>query len=161
MSSNRISRETMLMAIARIISLRGTCARLRVGAVIAYGGRVISTGYNGSAPGMSHCIDEGCQLDERNHCIRTIHAEINAIAYSARYGVSTEGCELYTTSSPCIICAKAIASAGIIRVHYQSEYDESKGLLYLKEVGIEVKKCNYETTSFIRLPLANSEGITV
>jgi dCMP deaminase len=151
----------MLMAIARVVSLRATCSRLRVGAVIAYGGRVISTGYNGSAPGMPHCLDSGCQLDERGHCVRTTHAEANAIAWAARYGLSTDECELYTTSSPCIICAKSIASAGIVSVHYQAEYDESKGLYYLREAGIAVKKHNYEETSFIRCYLENSEESSV
>jgi dCMP deaminase len=152
-SNDRLSREEMLMSIARVISFRGSCPKLRVGAVIAYQGRIISIGYNGSAPGLPHCLDVGCELDEKGHCIRTIHAEMNAIAWAARYGISTDECELYTTNSPCVICAKAIASAGILKVHYQAEYDQSHGLIYLEKTGIQIQKHNYEETSFIKYPL--------
>jgi dCMP deaminase len=150
---SRISKETLLMSMAHLMSLRGTCSRLRVGCVIAKGGRVISTGYNGSAPGSLHCIDVGCELDERGHCIRTTHAETNAIVWAARNGLPTLGCDLYTTTSPCIICAKAIASAGIVVVHYQSEFREKRGIIYLEENGIRLIKHTHEETSFIRFSM--------
>lgn len=156
-SKGRIEREILLMSVAHLMSLRGTCSRLRVGCVIASGGRIVSTGYNGSAPGAPHCIDEGCELDDRGHCTRTTHAETNSIVWAARNGLAVKDCHLYTTTSPCIICAKAIASAGIVSVHYQSEFREKRGIEYLKENGIEIVKHSYEETSFIKYNMERAE----
>jgi len=82
--------------LATLTAARSTCPRASVGCVLVKDNRVVSTGYNGSAPGMPHCTDVGC-FTEHNHCIRTIHAEVNAIAQAARTGVTTEGATAYVT----------------------------------------------------------------
>lgn len=86
-----------------------------VGATIVRDKRIIAGGYNGSISGGSHCIDAGCYVVE-NHCIRTVHAEINALLQCAKFGVATEGAELYVTHFPCVQCAKAIIQSGIQKV---------------------------------------------
>lgn len=97
---------------------RSTCTRADVGAVIvADDNRVIATGYNGAPAGLPHCIDLGCDVED-NHCVRTIHAEENAIFSAARLGISTKGCDIYITLAPCRRCAGAIIAAGLREVHY-------------------------------------------
>lgn len=130
----------MLMDIAFIVAKRGTCERSKVGAVIARGGRVISTGYVGAPAGQEHCISPGigCRIGNHKGCVRTVHAEANAIAYAARAGTATESAELFCTHSPCEPCAKLIISAGIRRVVYAAKYRDETGIALLQSVGIEV-----------------------
>lgn len=118
---DRISWDQYFMAQAHLLSLRSTCTRLTVGALIVRENRVIAGGYNGSVKGGVHCIDEGCYVVE-NHCIRTIHAEMNAILQCAHFGAQTEGAEIYVTHFPCINCCKAIIQAGIKTVYYAEDY---------------------------------------
>ena len=126
------------MAIVRIVSLRGTCDRLRAGALLVKKNRIISTGYNGSPPGLPHCDDAGHLLEE-GHCIRTIHGEHNAILQASIVsGVSTEGSTMYTKFNPCMHCAKYVVAAGIRRVVVGKLYRGEKALEYLKESGVEV-----------------------
>ena len=94
----------------------GTCPKARVGALILRDGRIISTGYNGSLSGTPHCIDEGCIMRD-GHCIRAVHAEMNALMHTAKYGIATNGCELVVTHSPCYHCTKLLVMAGIRDVY--------------------------------------------
>lgn len=115
---DRISRVDLLVEVTKLIAKRGTCNRAQVGCVIARDGRIIVTGYNGSPPGLNHCLDVGCDMVE-NHCIRTTHAEANAIAFAARYGISVEGCTLFTygwEKGICWTCKKLALSAGICNI---------------------------------------------
>lgn len=105
------------MAIAKIITTRGTCDRARVGAVLVKNKRIISTGYNGAPPGLPECDGPEGHLMEEGHCIRTLHAEENTILQLAAIGGSSaEGATLYTTHSPCYHCAKKIIMVGVKRV---------------------------------------------
>ena len=106
---------------ARMVATRATCDRLHVGAVIVRDKRIISTGYNGSVSGDVHCHDEGCYVVD-GHCIRTIHAESNAILQCAKFGVSTEGAAIYVTHFPCLLCSKQIIQAGIRTIYYADAY---------------------------------------
>ena len=138
---NRMTVDEMLMHVANIIAARGTCNRKSVGAVIARDTRVVSTGYVGSPPGHSHCLDVGCLIDEATGgCIRTQHAEANSIAFAARHGIATEGCSLYTTLSPCLPCAKLILAAGITMVRYEVEYRDTTGVEYLRNAGVSCEE---------------------
>src|SRR6266550_4506646 len=137
-SSNRPDRDHTLMEVARVISFRGTCTRAFIGAVIAKQGRIISSGYVGSPSGSPHCTDVGCEIGNHNGCIRTVHAESNAIAFAARFGQSTDGATLYTTVSPCNDCAKLIINSGISRVVFDREYRDSRGLEMLRAADLEV-----------------------
>ena len=139
--NDRISRDEMMLRIAAVVSLRGTCERASVGAVIALEGRIISTGYVGAPRGAAHCTSVGCDLGTHNGCTRTVHAESNAIAFAAANGIATRGAELFCTHSPCRECAKLIANAGITRVAYEQEYRDTTGIELLRSVGIPVDQC--------------------
>lgn len=145
MKTYRISRESCMMETARIWAERSTCNRLQVGSVIEKEGRIISLGYTGSPPGLSHCLDEGCIIDKlRGGCIRTLHAELNSICFAAKNGISVNGATLYVTTSPCIDCAKAIVASGIKRIYYDQEYRNKEGIEYLKKAGLSVLKYSYK-----------------
>lgn len=132
----RISREQMLMEMAGVVAQRGTCSRLQVGAVISRDGRVIVTGYNGAPAGLPHC-DHSYDMPLRG-CDNAEHAERNAIAFAARYGLALEGAELDCTHAPCLNCARSIINAGITRVRYLHAYRKTEGEDLLRSVGIEV-----------------------
>lgn len=118
---NRISWDGYFMAQSELLALRSTCTRLAVGATIVRDKRIIAGGYNGSITGGVHCIDEGCYVID-NHCVRTIHAEMNALLQCAKFGVATEGADIYVTHFPCLQCCKAIIQAGIKTVYYANDY---------------------------------------
>ncbi|KXG11347.1 ComE operon protein 2 [Anoxybacillus rupiensis] len=117
----RITWDEYFMAQSHLLALRSTCTRLAVGATIVRDKRIIAGGYNGSIAGGAHCIDEGCYVID-NHCVRTIHAEMNAIIQCAKFGVPTEGAEIYVTHFPCLHCCKAIIQSGIRAVYYATDY---------------------------------------
>lgn len=134
----RITRDEMLMEIARIVARRSTCNRAQVGAVVAQDGRVVSTGYAGAPSGLPHCSPETCNTGAP--CTRTVHAEAGAISYAARSGIRLEGATLYCTHCPCIDCAKLIINTGIKRVIYDQAYRKTEGLELLRTVGIVVEQ---------------------
>lgn len=103
------------------VSTRGTCDRLRVGAVLVRDNSVIATGYNGSMLGDPHCDDVG-HLMVDNHCVRTIHAECNTLAIAGKSGVSTLGTTLYVTHKPCWSCYKTAVNFGVTRILFKENY---------------------------------------
>lgn len=117
----RISWDQYFMAQSHLLALRSTCERLSVGATIVRDKRIIAGGYNGSVSGGVHCKDEGCYVID-GHCVRTIHAEMNALLQCAKFGVATEGAEMYVTHYPCLQCCKAIIQSGIKSVYYAKDY---------------------------------------
>jgi dCMP deaminase len=136
----RPTRDETLLSVAKIYAQRSTCLRRKVGAVIGDGGRVLSTGYVGSPSNAPHCTPDNCT--PAAPCLRTIHAEANSIAWAARKGISIEGATLYTTVSPCISCAQAIAAAGIGRVIYIEEYRDLSPIEWLVDfAGIPCLQC--------------------
>ena len=110
----RPSWDEYFMGIALQVARRSTCSRAHVGAVIVRDRRILTTGYNGAPSGLSHCDDVGHLLVD-GHCVRTIHAEQNAIVQAGYLGVSVRGSILYVTHQPCLTCAKLIINAGIQR----------------------------------------------
>ncbi|EOR23709.1 ComE operon protein 2 [Cytobacillus oceanisediminis] len=128
----RISWNEYFMAQSELLALRSTCTRLAVGATIVRDKRIIAGGYNGSIAGGVHCIDEGCYVID-NHCVRTIHAEMNAILQCAKFGVPTDGADIYVTHFPCLQCCKAIVQAGIKTVYYEMDYKNHPYALELFE----------------------------
>lgn len=141
--AKRISREKLLLDTAKLNALRSTCGRKKVGAVIARGGRVISTGYNDAPSGRPHCSEDLCDMSKP--CTRTIHAEHNAILFAAREGIQTGGADLYVTMLPCGTCAKAIIQAGIKNVYYEETYRDTSSIKELEESGINVKQLCWDT----------------
>lgn len=133
----RPSRDQTYMEIADVISKRGTCGRAKVGAVICIDNRIVATGFNGPPSKALHCSDEVCDINRS--CSRAVHAEVNAIAFAAKVGISTEGGTLYCSFSPCISCAKLIIQAGIGRVVFNEIYDMD-GINTLMESGITLTK---------------------
>lgn len=123
-----------LIKTAQIWADLSRCARSKVGAVIAKNGRIIATGYNGTPPGY----DNKCEDCDGNTRPEVLHAEENAIVFCARHGLATEGCDLYTSLSPCPGCAKMIAAAGIKRVFYKTQYRDPMGIELLEKLNVEV-----------------------
>lgn len=159
----RPTREQTLIETAYLWSNRGTCSRLQVGALIHREGRILVQGYNGAPSGMPHCnhdcdcppeihyskIDPKVKLDfnvvqhhrnckSRQPCTEAEHAERNAIAFAARWGVALEGAELVVTHQPCKPCAMSIINAGIKSVLYVEKYRLSDGVDLLNSAGVEV-----------------------
>lgn len=103
------------------VAERGTCDRARVGCVLTIDNRVIASGYNGSPSGLPHCDDEG-HLMKDGHCVRTVHAEENAILDCANRGVATKGATAYVTHEPCMYCRRQLIQAGVAKVIYLKPY---------------------------------------
>ena len=137
MPGERVSWRTYLMNIAKEVATRATCDRKYVGAVIVREKTILSTGYNGSIKGLPHCDEAGHEMVD-DHCIRTTHAEANAIVQAAKNGVEINKSDIYVTASPCYNCFKLIANAGIKTIYYGEFYREDRILEHAKEAGIEL-----------------------
>jgi dCMP deaminase len=137
MSDRRAPWDQYFMRVAEVVSSRATCGRRHVGAAIVRDRTILSTGYNGSIRGLPHC-DEVGHMMEGGHCVRTVHAEANAIAQAARNGVAIDGGTIYITASPCWTCFKLIVNAGIVRVCYGEFYRDERIFDAAREAGIEL-----------------------
>ena len=129
------------MNIAHEVAKRSTCERAQVGAVIVRDKRILTTGYNGSPRGLPHCSEVGCLMDN-GHCVRTLHAEQNAIIQAALHGVITEGAIIYVTHQPCFICAKTIINAGISEIVYDKEYRDDRSIDFLNQAEVKITALN-------------------
>ncbi len=143
----RPSWDDYFMEIARTVAKRATCDRGRSGCVIARDKQILVTGYVGSPKGLAHCDDIGHQMKTvthedghtTQHCVRTCHAEQNAIVQAAKIGVAIDGGTLYCKMTPCSACAKMIINAGIRRVVCEKKYHagaESED--QFRQAGVEV-----------------------
>jgi len=129
--------DEYFMGITFEVARRSTCNRAQVGAIIVRDKRILTTGYNGSPTGLPHCTEAGC-LMVNGHCVRTLHAEQNAIIQAALHGVSTDGAAIYVTHQPCLVCAKMIINAGIVRVVYGGDYPDDLARQFLEAAGVEL-----------------------
>ena len=137
-SEKRMPWNQYFMLQSVLLSMRSTCPRLFVGALVVRNRRIIAGGYNGSVAHESHCIGVGCLLQD-GHCLRTIHAEMNALTQCAKFGVQTEGAEIYVTHFPCLQCTKLIIQAGISKIHYQKDYhNDEYAYELIEKSGIEL-----------------------
>ncbi|MEK7608100.1 MAG: dCMP deaminase family protein [Patescibacteria group bacterium] len=132
------------MKIAEIVATRSTCNRRSVGAVLVRARVILSTGYNGAPRGMEHCDESGHEIVD-GHCVRTVHAEANALVQAARNGISIDGSTMYLTHSPCYDCFKMMVNGGVSAVYYKdfymSRYEASERVLKLaKKAGVLIKK---------------------
>lgn len=119
----RPSWDSYFIRLAHEVSTRGTCDRKKVGCVLVLDRRIISAGYNGSPPGMPHCDDTDVGHDMLNgNCVRTIHAEQNAITQAAKFGTPLQGASAYVNTFPCWNCMKVLVGAGIKEIYYDDEY---------------------------------------
>lgn len=144
MTEKRLAWDEYFAAQALLIANRSTCKRAKVGAVLVKDNKVISTGYNGSVSGTEHCIDHDCLVIE-GHCVRTLHAEVNAILQGAERGVP-KGFTAYVTHFPCLNCTKQLLQVGCERVVYINQYrmDDYAQHLY-HEKGTELTHLPLET----------------
>lgn len=143
----RPSWNEYFMEIAKLVSTRATCDRKHVGAVIVKNRQILSTGYNGSMPGVPHCDEVGHDLitlaDGTQSCVRTVHAEMNAILQAAKHGVSVKEAEIYANTFPCWNCFKAIVSSGIEKIYYCDGYkpsSDNKVFLCAEESNVKLIK---------------------
>ena len=129
-----------------MVGSRGTCDRGRSGAILVKDKRILATGYVGSPIGIAHCDDVGHEMHSvigedgitSRHCLRTAHAELNAIANAACFGVAIDGATLYCKMTPCYTCAKMIINAGIKRVVVAQDYHAgARSKEIFKEAGLE------------------------
>ena len=128
----RLNWNAFFMMHAHLYATRATCdrgpellfnpGRHGVGAVLVRNNMIVAGGYNGSPPGYPHCNDEG-HLMVDCHCVKTLHAEMNALMQCAKVGVSSDGCTMYTTASPCWDCSKAMIRAGIKKLFFSDAYN--------------------------------------
>lgn len=137
MSNIRVDWTEYFMNIAEQVATRSTCDRKHIGAVIVRERTILSTGYNGSVKGAPHCDDIGHDIDN-GHCVRTVHAEANAVAQAAKHGVAIDNSEIYITASPCLNCFKLIANAGIKVVYYKEFYRDERINEYAQQAGIKL-----------------------
>lgn len=120
----RESWDRYFLSIAKQVATRSTCLAAPVGAVIVRENRILATGYNGNPPNDSHCCEQGYCYEGVGVCSesslpsRAIHAETNAIAQCARYGMATEGARIYVTLQPCLNCLKLCIASGLASVIY-------------------------------------------
>ncbi|MFH1759417.1 MAG: cytidine/deoxycytidylate deaminase family protein [Patescibacteria group bacterium] len=145
---NRPSWDEYFMGLAEEIGKRGTCDRGRSGAVIVIDRQIVTTGYVGSPPGEPHCDEAGHMMhktideagNESMHCLRTIHAEENAILQAAKFGRSLVGGTLYCKMTPCYRCARMLVSVGVKRVVAKKRYHADRLSLQLfSAAGVKVE----------------------
>jgi dCMP deaminase len=150
MSEEKYIRPTWdeyFMEVMNAVSKRATCDRGRSGCVIARNGQILTTGYVGSPKGLPHCDEAGHQFKKMlhedgsisEHCVRTVHAEQNAICQAAKLGIAIEGATLYCRMTPCRTCAMIIINSGIKRVVVEKKYqrgEESEDMFL--QAGVEL-----------------------
>ena len=144
----RPSWDEYFMEIANTVSKRATCDRGRSGCVIVRDRQILVTGYVGSPKGLPHCDEVGHQFRRvvhedgtiSEHCVRTVHAEQNAICQAAKLGISLDGATLYCRMTPCRVCAMLIINCGIKRVVCEKKYhDGAESEEMFKIAGVQLE----------------------
>jgi dCMP deaminase len=144
--AERPSWDEYFLSIADLVSTRSTCLRRRVGAVLVRDKKILATGYNGAPAKVRHCSEVGCiriklniPSGQRHELCRGLHAEQNAFLQAALHGTSLKGASLYSTTQPCIICAKMVINAGITDVVIKGDYPDKMSKDLLREAKVKVK----------------------
>lgn len=138
-NNKRPTWDEYFLKLAMLASERATCPRMHCGCVLVKDRFVLATGYNGSLPGQPHCEDVGCLVVD-NHCVRTNHAEINALTQAATHGVNLKGTTAYITNMSCTTCAKALIAAGVVRVVVFSDFHDTLATEFYTKSGVEIVK---------------------
>jgi len=150
---NKIKRNTQrptwdeyFLGIADLVSKRSTCLRRKVGAVLVKDKRILATGYNGAPSRIEHCDKAGCIREklkipsgERHELCRGLHGEQNAFLQAALHGTSLKDASLYSTTQPCIICAKMIINAGLKEVVIKGDYPDNMSKDFLRKARVRVR----------------------
>jgi len=143
---NRPGWDEYFISIAKLVATRSSCLRRNVGAILVKDKKILATGYNGAPANIEHCEKTGCLREklnvpsgERHELCRGLHAEQNAFLQAALHGSGVKGAILYSTTQPCIICAKMIINAGIKEVVIAGSYPDKMASAFLKEAGVKVR----------------------
>ncbi|MTI80611.1 MAG: cytidine deaminase [Firmicutes bacterium] len=146
----RPSWDEYFMDITKVVASRSTCMRRKVGAVLVKDNHILASGYNGAPAGMQHCLEVGCLREEkgipsgqRHELCRGLHAEQNALIQAAVHGVSIKDATIYTTTQPCVLCAKMMINANIKKVVFAGAYPDQMSLQMFKEAGVELLQYKY------------------
>ena len=131
--------DEYFLKLAMLASERSTCPRMHCGCVLVKDRFVLATGYNGSLPHQPHCEDIGCLIVD-NHCVRTNHAEINALVQAAVHRVSIKGSTAYITNMSCTTCSKALIAAGIKRVVVFTDFHDTLATKFYVDAKVEIVK---------------------
>jgi dCMP deaminase len=151
LSMKRPSNDEYFMSMAYLVSSRSTCIRRKVGAIIVKDKHILSTGYNGSPKGTRHCEELGCIREQlkipsgtRHELCRGVHAEQNAVAQAAYFGVSVNGGIVYCTTFPCSMCAKILINSGITEIVYDNGYMDELSKELLAETDIKIRRFQFD-----------------
>jgi dCMP deaminase len=159
MNMGRPGWDRYFLDLCEAVAKRATCDRGRSGCVIVKNKRIMTTGYVGAPAGLPHCDEIGHDMrkvfdDSGNvtqHCVRTLHAEQNAIIQAAKFGIPLDGASLYCKMTPCRVCAMMIINAGIKRVVCEKRYHADKDTIQLfRKAGIELVIINNEIEKYER-----------
>ncbi|MDB5239057.1 MAG: CMP/dCMP deaminase zinc-binding protein dCMP deaminase [Candidatus Parcubacteria bacterium] len=155
----RPSWDEYFMNIAELVGSRATCSRGRSGCVVVKDKRILVTGYVGSPMGLPHCDEVGHEMHKvihedgsiSEHCIRTAHAEQNAIAHAAKLGISLDGATVYCHMTPCYVCAKILINSGIKKVVALKDYHASRrSKEVFEQAGVKLQILNAEVESYTK-----------
>ena len=142
---SRLSADEYFLKIASVVAERSTCLRHHMVAVAVKDKHILTTGYNGAAAGLKDCLELGCLRNANNipsgtrtEICRAIHAEQNVIIQAALHGISLEGCTIYCTHTPCVLCAKMMINARVKRVVIFTKYADDSFKELFREAGITV-----------------------
>lgn len=144
----RISWDEYFIELAKLARKRSSCLRRNVGAVLVKNKKVLATGYNGAPKGLENCIEKGiCHREklkipsgERQELCRGAHAEANAIAQAAQFGVPIEGAVIYCTNFPCVMCTKLLINAGIEEIIYEEGYPDELSRQLIEESSVKARQ---------------------
>ena len=144
-ADNRPGWDQYFMDIALQVATRSTCLRRQVGAVLVKDKRILATGYNGAPRNLKHCSQTGCLREklnipsgERHEICRALHAEMNAILQAAAHGVQLRESIMYSTTQPCVLCAKMIINVGVTTVFMTEGYPDKLARQMLDEAGVRL-----------------------
>ena len=145
MAGSRPDWDEYFSSLASFVASRSTCLSRKVGAVAVKDRRVLATGYNGACSGSPHCGEAGClrkgsPSGTALHRCRAVHAEANAVAQAARFGVSLDGATAYVTCQPCSSCFKLLMQAGVERIVWAEGYPDGLALTLARECGWTVDR---------------------
>ena len=136
----RVAWPEYFLGIAQQVATRATCDRAHVGAVIVRDNRIVACGYNGAPSGYPHC-DEVGHLMVGGHCLRSIHAEANAIDQARQIGIDLRGCEMFVTHCPCVTCAADIVRWQVRKVWFLTgSYTNDESLSILSQGGVQYEQ---------------------
>ena len=149
--------EEYFLEVMHALQKRATCDRGKCACVIVKDNQILCTGYVGAPAGLPHCDDVGhlirasVEVDGKlhDHCIRTVHAEQNAICQAAKRGVAIDGATIYVGMTPCRTCAMLLISCGIKKVIAERKYhagQESEEMF--AQAGVELVFVNDEVLEY-------------